>query len=292
VLEGLLLIIGLVAALLQSLAQGALTGEVANSHLDKPVNFSDAYRQMLARLGPLLGVIFLQIGILILILLPIVLLAGLSFAVGLNSAASDNSGGAFLGLFCFSCLLIIPAGALLAYVFIRLFVVTPAIMVEHLGPVQAIRRSWELVRNYWWRTFAIYIVLAIMAAVVQAGPALVVQSIVAIFTPRDPVLQQVISGVVTVFTTVVFIPIQLIAITLYYFDLRVRKEGYDLEAALTQRYFPPQQPPVWAGAGYGRPGATTPIMPPPSLGEGYGYGQTSQETTRDEGQPTTETGQQ
>ena len=300
VLGGLSIIIGIVAALLQSLAQGALTGEVANSHLDKPVSFGDAYRQMLSRLGPLLGVIFLQLGIFILILLPIILLATLSFAIGLSSAASDNSGGgAFLGLFCFSCLLIIPAGALLAYVFIRLFVVTPVVMVEHLGPMQALRRSWELVKNYWWRTFAIYIVLAILAYVVQAGPAFVVQFIVAIFTPRDLVLQQVISGMVTVFTTLFFIPIQLIAITLYYFDLRVRKEGYDLETAVQQRYYPPQpQQPAWSGATYGQPGATTPIMPPPSLGEGYGYGygqggQPNSETTTDYRPPTTdETGRQ
>jgi hypothetical protein len=274
ILGALSVLIGLIAALLQSLAQGALTGEVANSHLDKPVSFSDAYRQMFARLGPLLGVIFLQIGIVLLILLPIILLTTITFSVGIGSAlngSNDNSG--FLGLFCFSCLLIIPAGVLLAYVFIRLLVVTPAVMVEHLGPVQAIRRSWGLVKDYWWRTFALSLVLAILAYVVQAGPAFIVQSIVALFTPRNLVLQQVVSGVVTVFTTLVFIPIQLIAITLYYFDLRVRKEGYDIETAMAQRYSmtPPPPPPAWTGAGYGQSNPTTPIMPPPSLGQGYGY---------------------
>jgi hypothetical protein len=246
---------------------------VANSHLDKPVSFSDGYRQMFARLGPLLGIIFLQIGILMLVLLPIILLVVIAFSISVGSALSSNgnSGAGIIGV-CFPCFLIIPAIGLLAYIFIRLTVVTPAIMVEKLGPVEALRRSWDLVKNYWWRTFALALVLTVLSYVVQAGPAFVVQSIVTIFTPRNFVLQQVLAGVITVLTTVLFVPIQMIAITLYYFDQRVRKEGYDIEAALTQRYTLPP-PPAWAGAGAGngQPNPTAPTMPPPSLGQGYGY---------------------
>jgi len=278
ILTGLSLIISLITALLQSLAQGALTGEVANSHLDKPVSFSDAYRQMFARLGPLVGVIFLQAGILMLVLLPIILLFVISFSVSIGSALSSNSNSSagIIGV-CLPCFLIIPAIGLLAYIFVRLTVVTPAVMVEKLGPVEALRRSWDLVKNFWWRTFALALVLAVLSYVVQAGPAFVVQSIVTIFTPRNFMLQQVVSGVVTVLTTVLFVPIQMIAITLYYFDQRVRKEGYDIEAALTQRYTLPPSP-AWAGAGYGQPNPTSPTMPPLALGQGYGYdyGQNSQ----------------
>ncbi|MEO8288222.1 MAG: hypothetical protein ABI670_17485 [Chloroflexota bacterium] len=265
------ILVGVLYWLLQSLSQGALTAEVANSHLDKPVSFRDGYRQMLSRLGPLLGIIFLQLGIGIAVFLPIILLLILSFAAGIGSATSGNDGsGAFLGLFCFSCALIIPAFVLFAYIFVRLYIITPIVMVEGLGPVQALRRSWRLVQNYWWRTFAMVVVLIILSYIVQAGPAALVQAIIAIFLPRDLVLQQVISGVVTVFTTLVFIPIQLIAVTLYYFDLRVRKEGYDIEAAMSQRYLPAQPQGAWAG--YGQGAAAEPVMPPPALGYGY-YGQ-------------------
>jgi hypothetical protein len=270
------IVLGVLYWLLLQLSQGALTAEVANSHLDKPVSFGDAYRQMFSRLGPLLGIIFLQVAIGALVLVPIVLLFLLSFSLGIASAVNNSGDSTFLGLFCVSCLLIIPAFLLLAYIFVRLYVVTPVVMVERLGPVQAIRRSWELVRNYWWRTFALLALMYILGLVVQAGPATLVQLMVAIFLPRDFVIQQVVSGVVTVFTTLVYIPIQLIAVTLYYFDLRVRKEGYDIETALTQRYtMPPSPYPAWAGAGYGQPAPTTPVMQPPALGQdyyGYGYG--------------------
>jgi len=276
VLYAAIFALGLLSALFQSLSQGALTAEIANSYLDKPVSFGDGYRQMFSRLGALLGVIFLQIAIGIGIFLPIILLAVLSFAVGLGqSLNSSGGGGAFVAVFCFSCFLTIPALALLAYVFMRLYVVTPVIMVEHLGPVQALRRSWELVRNYWWRTFGLFILLAVLGFVVQLGPAYLIDFIAGLIFRFDLVTQQIVSGVVTVFTTLVFIPIQLTAVTLYYFDLRVRKEGYDIETALAQRYAMPAQPsPAQAGAGYGQPGPATPAMPYPNLGQEqtyYGY---------------------
>src|SRR5205807_2024058 len=98
---------------------------------------------------------------------------------------------------------------------------------------------------------ALLLILAVLSWVVQLGPSAIVTFIVTIFLPRDFVTQQLISGVVTVFTTLIFIPIQLTAVTLYYFDLRVRKEGYDIETALAQRYsMAPSMPPAWAGAGY------------------------------------------
>jgi hypothetical protein len=142
--------------------------------------------------------------------------------------------------------------------------------VERLGPIQSIRRSWELVRNYWWRTFGLLVVLAILGYIVQLGPTYLIQAIVTIFLPRDFVTQQLISGVISVFTTLIFIPIQLIVVTLYYFDLRVRKEGYDLETAFAQRYnVGAPLPPAWAGATYGQPSPTALVLPPPSLGQDY-----------------------
>jgi hypothetical protein len=130
----------------------------------------------------------------------------------------------------------------------RLTVAVPALIVESLGPIEAIRRSWRLVEGYWWRTFGLQVVLNLLAMVVSAGPAALIVALMAFAAPRDFVLQQAIAGVVTVFVTLIYIPIQLVAVTLYYFDLRVRKEGYDLEAAMDQRYATVPAP-AWAGAG-------------------------------------------
>jgi hypothetical protein len=278
VIYGVLIITSILYSLLLELSRGALTGAIANSHLDKPVSFGDAYRQMLSRIGPLIGSIFLQLAIGIAVFVPVVLLMILSVFAGL---ANDND-GAFFGLFCFSFLLFIPAFVLFAYVFVRMVAITPAIMVERLGPVQALRRSWDLVKGYWWRTFALIVILSILGYIVQLGPAYLITLIATLISPEDFVTQQLVSGAVTILTSLIYIPIQLTATTLYYFDLRVRKEGFDLDAALSQRYTTPPPPPTPAydyegsygatyGAGYGgnyggygTQAVTQPQPPPPA----------------------------
>jgi hypothetical protein len=156
-----------------------------------------------------------------------------------------------------------------AYVFVRLSVIIPALMVENLGPVQAVRRSWQLVQGYWWRTFALVLVLGILSAVISAGPAYLVIALVTLFTGSfDPVLTTAITGIISVITEAFFIPLSLTCYTLYYFDLRVRKEGFDLETALDQRYAPPGTAP---GGYYAGPQGQYPAAggyPPPQLGYG------------------------
>ena len=64
--------------ILQNVCQGALTVAIADSYMDRPVNFAGAYRGVLAKLWPLLGAVGLQLLIGIAIFLPAVLLMALS----------------------------------------------------------------------------------------------------------------------------------------------------------------------------------------------------------------------
>jgi hypothetical protein len=170
---------------------------------------------------------------------------------------------------CFASILMFVTVPFYAYVFVRLSVIIPALMVENLGPVQAVRRSWQLVQGYWWRTFALMLVLGILGAVISAGPAYLVTALVTLFTGTfDPVLTTAVTAIVSVITEAFFIPLSLTCYTLYYFDLRVRKEGFDLETALDQRYAPPGAAP---GGYYAGPQGQYPpagAYPPPLLGYG------------------------
>ncbi len=273
-LLGLVVIVLAVAAgLLQYLSQGALTAGVADSYLDRPVSFGGSYRQMLKHIGPLFGIMGLQVAVWIAIASPIVLLV----VVGLTAAGlgASNAGVGF-GAACLGLFLLLPLGILALYIVVRLAVVIPAIMVEKLGPVQAWKRSWRLVMNCWWRTLGIIIALGLLGAVVSAGPAYLIRTLVLFVVKLDPVASQALLGGVQILTGLVFVPLQLISMTLYYFDLRVRKEGFDIETAIAQRYWPgaaggmgPQ--PAMAGGHpqyghYGQPGQGT--MAPPAPGYG------------------------
>jgi hypothetical protein len=268
-----LVVVAAVGGFLQYLSQGALTAGIADSYLDRPVSFGRSYREMFKHIGPLLGVIGLQllIGIAIFALPTLVVLLSIA-GLGYTSSGGAGAVGTCLGL----CL-ILPAVLLAIYVYTRLSLVAPAVIIENLGPVQALRRSWGLVLNNWWRTFGLQLILGIMSAVVSAGPAALVTALVLILSRSlEPTTLSIVSSAVTVLATAVFVPIQLTAITLYYFDLRVRKEGFDLESAMAQYYgygqqgypqagYPQGQYPYGqAQAGYAETPAGT--VAPPALG--------------------------
>jgi uncharacterized membrane protein YgcG len=126
-----------------------------------------------------------------------------------------------LGLF----LLILP-GIWLAVAFA---VSVPALLLERVGPFAALGRSFRLVRGRWWATFGAllvgYVLVGIIAALVQ-GLIMVVPSVVADGNTLVGAVSSVIGGTVAAVLTT---PYSAAVIALVYFDLRVRKEGLDLQ---------------------------------------------------------------
>ena len=137
-----------------------------------------------------------------------------------------SSAGAGLGL-AFLLIPAVAAGALMIYWSLSV----QAVMVEGCKAVEALRRSFGLVRGSWWRVFGIVVVLLL----VMIGLTLVVGAPFALASrlaaPTDATALseaiQLLGGAVAV---VVVPPIAAIAMTLLYYDLRVRKEGYDFTA--------------------------------------------------------------
>lgn len=104
----------------------------------------------------------------------------------------------------------------------------PALFVEGLRGRRALGRSYQLVRGRWWRTFGIVMVGFILAGVISS----VVQGvfIAGILVANDnDVLVLVFSAIAGIVGLAITTPFQAALITVVYFDLRVRKEGYDLE---------------------------------------------------------------
>lgn len=296
VLVGVVGILSVVGAVLQYISQGALTAAVADSHLDRPVSFGSAYRRVSKHIGPLLGVMGLQLLITLAAFLPIILILVFALAALIGSTAgaiggSDSgafAGGAF-GLICGAYCLFLVALIALLYVYVRLLVMVPAVVVENLGPVQAWRRSWKLVEGQWWRTFGMLLLLGLLGLVISLGPAFMLGGIAGYMSNSiNSTAVSVVTALVTIVVTLIYTPLELTARTLYYFDLRVRKEGFDIEQAMAQAYNPYWQGGAqgYAYGGYaGQPGSgqgqyagyaqqATPQVAPPVLGseqQGGGY---------------------
>jgi hypothetical protein len=132
---------------------------------------------------------------------------------------------------------------------------TPALLVEGLRGRRALGRSFQLVRGRWWRTFGVLIVGFLLATIVST----IVQAafLVGIFLGQDnDALVLVLSAIAGSLGLAVTTPFQAALLTVIYFDLRVRKEGFDLEL-LAQEVGSTVQP----GALGAPAGAPSPVLP-------------------------------
>jgi membrane-anchored glycerophosphoryl diester phosphodiesterase (GDPDase) len=124
----------------------------------------------------------------------------------------------------------------LVYLSVRLMLVTPLIVLESLGPVQAIKRSWALTQRSFWRLLVLVVVLGLLSLLLISLPELLI-SFAGVLLMADPNLIQPMSIAAAVLTqcgTILVLPLQWLAYTLTYYDLRVRSEGYDLEQQIAQ----------------------------------------------------------
>lgn len=124
-------------------------------------------------------------------------------------------------------LLIVPG----IYVACRLLVCVPAVLIEKRSPSEALSRSFELTKGFAGRAFVILVlsvVLTYAAQLLLAIPA----SIALALRAGGPGMIQFWTAVTQVgssLASILVTPILLIATAVFYFDLRVRKEGFDLQ---------------------------------------------------------------
>ncbi len=124
------------------------------------------------------------------------------------------------GLALLAC--IIPG----VWLFIAWTVAIPAFLTEEVKGRRALGRSFRLVRHFWWRTFAIIVLGAILAGIVSG---VLVGALTAVTFTSDSTLTAVIANFVASVAAGVLTTPFIAAVTIVlYIDLRVRKEGFDL----------------------------------------------------------------
>lgn len=114
------------------------------------------------------------------------------------------------------------------------------VVLEGLSGGAAMSRSSELISGYWWRVFGVVFLIDIGGALTQVVVLIGLQVVLPAeqviptangervdFNVTNHVIQTLISQLVSV----VFSTFQAVCTTLLYLDLRIRKEGFDLELA-------------------------------------------------------------
>lgn len=121
------------------------------------------------------------------------------------------------------------AGVIATVFLFASWVVAPCVVtVEGAGPIVALRRSWMLATGHRWRILGLQMLLAILQVVLSALISFV---FVAAFTFGDQTLRLVVQQIVNFASTILWVPVEWGATALLYTDLRVRREGFDLQLA-------------------------------------------------------------
>jgi hypothetical protein len=100
-----------------------------------------------------------------------------------------------------------------------LAVATTALVLERLDAVAAMKRSWGLTDGFRWKIFGALVVGFVLLLI----PGMAFAALT--FIPGIGVLLDIVTAVVSLVVT----PYLYVLFTILYYDLRVRKEGFDLE---------------------------------------------------------------
>jgi hypothetical protein len=104
----------------------------------------------------------------------------------------------------------------------------PVLLVEGLRGRNALGRSFALVKGRWWKTFGTLVVGFILAAIISSLMQAVFLLGAVVGDDNDTVVL-VLSALAGIVGLAISTPFQAALLTVLYFDLRVRKEGFDLE---------------------------------------------------------------
>ena len=115
-------------------------------------------------------------------------------------------------------------------------VTAPAIVLEELSSsFDAFGRSWDLTRGFRLRLFGLMVVVGLVAAIL---PGMVVGVLsIAVLTLSDPDSAALLQPLLVVFASflkIVLAPVIPCALTLFYYDMRVRREAFDLQVLSQQ----------------------------------------------------------
>jgi hypothetical protein len=181
-----------------------------------------------------------------------------------------------LGLVLAFIALIIPG----IWLYASWSVAMPALLVEGRGPASSLGRSLKLVQGRWWPTAGVLLVSYVLVTIVSAIVQGLLSAVAALPSHPSVVLAVVVATLSGTVGAVISNPFRAAVTTILYYDLRVRKEGYDLQVLADQLGLPAgtlsaDQPAGWgeervpAGdqlpygpEAVGRPGGP-PFWPPP-----------------------------
>ena len=209
---------------LSIVAVGAIVFGVARHYVRGEVDVVECYSHAFQ-----VGALLIAQGIVVTVALGAAFVAGIVMVVvgAFAQLGGDGAETAGQALLVIGGLLTLAGVVIAVWLGVNWFCAAHAVVIEGKGPIAGLGRSWNLVRGSWWRIFGIGLVFAIVivvAAMVISIPIGVIGG-VAFAAGSGGIVASLAAAAASILIT----PFAYIAGTLIYFDLRVRKEGFDLD---------------------------------------------------------------
>ncbi|WP_162893310.1 glycerophosphoryl diester phosphodiesterase membrane domain-containing protein [Microbacterium halotolerans] len=285
---GSAVVLGLAVGALAIIVQAVVVGEVSFSALGEKATFGRIWARVKGRIWTLVGYT---------LLMSLALIIVVAIVAAMIAFFSLTEAGPVLGVI--ALLLGIPGGLVLFFwLYTKLYVVTPTIVLERAGVFHAISRSWTLTKGRFWPTFGIYILLSLIlgtAGSVVSYPLMFLGMMLGtIIAPTggaagDGVMFVFAFGLSMIGSFLVQCVTAVVVSTssaLVYLDLRMRREGIDMKmqryvesrdagsTALDDPYVydPNDVAPPRATFGYGYPAPGFPVQGAPGYAQQGAYG--------------------
>jgi hypothetical protein len=185
-----------VQLMITAASQGATVIAVSRVHLDREATISSSFAGIKGRILGLSG---------------IMIVVGIGIAIG--------------------CVFLLIPGVFLALV---LALVIPAAVLEGTGLVDSIARSWELTKGTRLRILVIYILYLFLLYAFILLWEIPVFAGIGVFARNHhpgivPMWTQIVIPICTFLSVSLVTPLITIALSLVYYDQKIRKEGFDLQ---------------------------------------------------------------
>ncbi|MCJ7515010.1 MAG: hypothetical protein MUO89_03440 [Dehalococcoidia bacterium] len=231
------LLLGLASSVAFILMGGAVIHAVSEQYLNQPINIGRAYSFAWNRLSDMFWAAVLA-GLAIYGILVAATLISLFISIAIGVEISG-----WQGMMAWAAILILIATPPALYLGITWTFILQAALVEDCGPRAALSHSSALVKKSWWRVLGIVLLLVIIVMTITMifyMPAIIsavsqtTTGFISYATTEPTSWTMIAATIGGLIGNIICIPIFTIGATLLYFDLRLRKQGYSLDALVNE----------------------------------------------------------
>lgn len=210
---------------------GMLALTVWDAVLGRKSSPADAWHRFSPRFVPVL-LATLLIGIIEFVVIVVVLLVFMIpfFLVVVNAASArsyDSASASIGGAFSIIFLMIVALIVIACFLTVKFAFTSSAVVLEGLGPVDAMKRSWSLSKGSFWRILGRILLIGIVTGLITSVLGGIVGAILGVGAAAADSVGMLVafSAFLGALLSAVVIPVQSSFYTLMYLDERMRKEN-------------------------------------------------------------------